>query len=649
MEREGRTGLEIEGRKEKKKRHKGNGKKEGLGVDSALIEGRVDEMGKVMEGENGDKKGGAHVTGREGVGEGKKRKRRREIKEGLGGASSSIDACVGEMGNVVVKGLNCDNKVGTHVNGRDGKKKKRKRERENKGYDAVMNNVSDEKVFMDDMDKTNVETEEEVDLGGGSSKKGKAIREDEEMRAAVEYEDAAEVSNEAGDMKRKNEKLKKRKVGGELVQNVTTKALEREVKSQSSNVKEKRNNRSKLLETISEKLNGKSSDREDSDRDVDTIDVDDEKLRKNKGESEQLVGLEDINKYLETVNLEDGSKRKKKNAKTSKCVNVEGCTRSTEAVMMDDGEKKNTSGVEASQSDGPSDKKLGLVKGRFSKEEDKILKEVVLTYIEELGLGVDGLNMVLHCRSHPDVKNHPGVLNCWKVIAEAMPWRHYKSVYSRAHTLFEGAGEQTWTPEEYAEVRKFHSEHGADWKKLAAKLGKYRVHVKDAFRRLKQQNHRKGPWCQEEYQTLFDLVNKDLLMRASEERKTKHGMLRGNICWEAISDKLGTRTNAVCSMKWYNQLVSPLVKQKLWADIDDYRLLDALSKLEASCIEDVEWDDLLEHRPGDVCRQRWDQMVKYIGEHVMESFPEQVAVLSKRYPAHLIEAIEVYDSKPVAD
>ncbi|PRQ19941.1 putative transcription factor MYB-HB-like family [Rosa chinensis] len=126
-------------------------------------------------------------------------------------------------------------------------------------------------------------------------------------------------------------------------------------------------------------------------------------------------------------------------------------------------------------------------------------------------------------------------------------------------------------------------------------------------------------------------------------------MLRDNICWEAISETLGTRTNAVCSMKWYNQLTSPLVSQKLWADIDDYRLLDALNSLDACCIEDVDWDDLLEHRPGDVCQKRWHQMVKHIGHHGLKSFPEQVEVLSKRYLADLIEAREIYASKPAVD
>ncbi|KAL4599052.1 hypothetical protein ACB092_11G099000 [Castanea dentata] len=96
-------------------------------------------------------------------------------------------------------------------------------------------------------------------------------------------------------------------------------------------------------------------------------------------------------------------------------------------------------------------------------------------------------------------------------------------------------------------------------------------------------------------------------------------MLRDNIAWEVIGDELSTRSNVLCCQKWYNQLI---------------------------IYEDVDWDNLVEHRSGDVCRKRWDQLVKHIGEHANMSFAEQVEVLSKRYCTDLLEAREAYDSKP---
>lgn len=281
-----------------------------------------------------------------------------------------------------------------------------------------------------------------------------------------------------------------------------------------------------------------------------------------------------------------------------------------------------------------------LVRGKkFSKEEDELVKEAVYNYIEAHNLGEDGLKMVLNCGSHPEARN------CWKEIGAYLPWRPNESVYHRAHLLFERSENRTWTPEECELVRKFHEQHGSNWRTLADALGRHRFHVKDTWRRIKFP-YKKGPWSQDEYQQLFDLVNMDLRMKAAEERKSKHGMLLDNIAWGAISDNLGSRNHAVCCEKWYKQLTSPMVAEGTWADTDDYRLLNALVDLDACSIEDVDWDKLIENRSGDLCQKRWNQMVKYIGSYWSKSFPEQVEILSERYCPDMLEAREIYANKP---
>ncbi|KAK9755293.1 hypothetical protein RND81_01G015800 [Saponaria officinalis] len=286
-----------------------------------------------------------------------------------------------------------------------------------------------------------------------------------------------------------------------------------------------------------------------------------------------------------------------------------------------------------------------IVQGkRFSKEEDELIRNAVLQYVEDRHLGEDGVEMVMKCGKHRDK-----VKDCWKEIAEVLPWRHKDSVYSRAHILFERSENRRWTKEELEEVRKYHEKYGPKWRNLADELGRNRTHVKDAFRQVRLPNKKTGHWSQEEYQTLFNLVNKDLRVRAFMDRKSKHGMLRDNIGWEAISEKLLTRTDPVCCQKWYAQLTSSLVVDGKWADTDDYRLLMALDELDATCEEDVDWDYLLEHRSGDVCRKRWNEMVRHIGEHAKKSFSEQVETLSQRYCPDVLDARETYDNKPFVD
>ncbi|KAG5249675.1 myb family transcription factor family protein [Salix suchowensis] len=350
------------------------------------------------------------------------------------------------------------------------------------------------------------------------------------------------------------------------------------------------------------------------------------------------------------VNAEGGNKRKKK-AKSlenhSKEKSSERVTEMEEDAETTHSSEKSSSKVASKRVSFCEDVEIfpssddGLVRGkRFSHEEDEKVKEAVLNYINVHGLGADGLNMVLNCVKHPAIKH------CWKEIGAALPWRPRESVYYRAHILFERDQNSSWTPEEYDLIRKFHEKHGSDWKTLAEALGKHRFHVKDTWRRIKLINMKKGKWSQDEYQFLFDSVNLDLRLKAFDERKTKHGMLRDNISWTAISEKLETRTDALCCQKWYDQLTSPMVAEGKWLDTDDYRLLMELYDLDACCMEDVDWDCLLEHRSGDLCRKRWNQMVKHLGDHRNKSFAEQVDVLIKRYCPDVLDAREAYNSKP---
>ncbi|KAI3914644.1 hypothetical protein MKW92_006717 [Papaver armeniacum] len=285
-----------------------------------------------------------------------------------------------------------------------------------------------------------------------------------------------------------------------------------------------------------------------------------------------------------------------------------------------------------------------LVQGkRFTRQEDQIIKDAVHNYIEAHELGEEGLDMILNCRKHPNIRT------CWKEIGAALPYRPQGAVYERAHTLFERGEPRNWTEDEKAVILKFYEKHGPNWKSLAQVLGKDKKHVKDKWRHIYRAGLKRGKWSQTEYQYLFHLVNKDLQMRVYEEKKSKHGMIRDNISWKAISDRLATRTEMRCCNKWYGQLSSSMVKEGKWGNADDYRLLDELVRLDACCIEDVDWDNLLEHRSGDISLKRWRQMVNHIGSHGLKSFAEQVEVLAKRYCPELLEVREALDSRPVVD
>ncbi|KAK4730091.1 hypothetical protein R3W88_023079 [Solanum pinnatisectum] len=133
----------------------------------------------------------------------------------------------------------------------------------------------------------------------------------------------------------------------------------------------------------------------------------------------------------------------------------------------------------------------------------------------------------------------------------------------------------------------FDTPNGNNWKVLADELAKHPWHMKETWQRQKLPNQNKGQWTQEEYQDLLDL-------------KSKKKMLLDNNAWGVISENFPTRTDANYCLKWYDKLTSPMVTKGEWADVDDYRLVDAFFRLDASCIEDVDWDNFLDHKHREI-------------------------------------------------
>ncbi|KAL6619723.1 hypothetical protein ACP70R_034862 [Stipagrostis hirtigluma subsp. patula] len=318
---------------------------------------------------------------------------------------------------------------------------------------------------------------------------------------------------------------------------------------------------------------------------------------KREGKKKRRKGSDNVGQDI-IQNIRDGGdgKNSMKENKKSKDDN-DGGEREKVAHRKDKGKRVSfTDAVEVFSIDGNNEEGDGsgdsrLVHGqRFTPEEDAILMEAIKNYAEMKQLGEKGVEMIRDSIKHPETRG------CWADIATSLPHRPVTAVYNRARILLHRSAERKWTQEEYEMVRRSVEKNGTNWKKLATELGKSNIHVKDTWRRIKHTNLNKGAWTQDEYQNLFDLVNLDLRVKAHQKIDPGHRMLRDNISWEAISDKLTTRNNKDCCLKWYQQLTSPLVKQGIWADIDDYLLVEALQKVDAVCIEDIDWESLLDHR-----------------------------------------------------
>ncbi|KAL5063844.1 hypothetical protein RYX36_025581 [Vicia faba] len=547
--------------------------------------------------------------------------------------------------------------------GEQGKKKKRSEERK---HDECNQFKRDECEDGDDRKKMKkkqrlIERDTLKDCNdfrsneGGDGEEGKRLKKKKKkLSEESKQSDYKEVkSNECEDDEQGKKMKKKKKLieGNTLNERNDFSSNEGEDGEQAKKIKKKK------------KKQSEESEHKDYNKDKSNECEDDDHEKKVKKKKKLIEGgrLEECNDVISNGDGDQGKAKKKKNKPSPKIKSKnDNDFNNNQGEVNDQGKKmKKKKEAKAVTNESPNSaskpKRVtfsdhveefccdGLVRGkRFTPEEDEKIKAAVHDYINSHGLGDEGVDMVLRPRYYPKARG------CWKIIARALPHRPAYSVYNRGHVLFENNVELHWTPDEREFVRKAYEQHGPDSRAVADALGKSRDQVKDLWRRIKYTELKRGAWSQDEYQTLFNLVNQDLRVRALEPyRKSQHGMLRDNISWEAISHKLKTRDSAICCLKWYNKLVSPMIANGEWMDSDDFRLIGALYALDACCMEEVDWDNLIEHRSGDVCRQRWDQMVQHIGKRAGKSFIEQVEILAKRFCPDLLEAREAFENKPV--
>ncbi|XP_047307432.1 cyclin-D-binding Myb-like transcription factor 1 [Impatiens glandulifera] len=509
------------------------------------------------------------------------------------------------------------------------KKKSKKRKHDEHFSDAVNLSKDDEKIKKKQK-KTKIHQDGGVCKEALDTTLNPDHREEKRNRKLKALEDKSLPSSDHVDMTLEGNDTRESKIHKARKEK---KKDECDIEIEDGNYKTEKLKKDKKKKQSKEKANGgHKGEKEANDQDGDLSKESEKKKRKleKKMMKMDLLATENVNDVTKQVEnqsrkkkaIEEVKKKKKRSKKVTFSSEVEVFPLDRDNLPKKNHEKK-------------------LIQGkRFTPKEDEKIKETVNNYIIAHSLGEKGLDMIMHCVKYPEIRN------CWKDIGLALPHRPYVSVYKRAHVLFERGDNRKWNEDDLDMLRKFHAEYGPKWKQLAEITGCHRIHIKDTWRRIKLANKKSGRWSQEEYQKLFELVNTDLKLKVFAEKKLKHGMLRDNIGWTAISDKLSTRANPNCCLKWYLQLTSSMVREGIWADTDDYRLLGMLFNLDACSVEEVDWDNIIKQRTGDVCRRRWNQMIRHIHNYKTKSFPELVEILTQSYKLDVLEAREIWDNKP---
>ncbi|KAL2642216.1 hypothetical protein R1flu_009803 [Riccia fluitans] len=267
--------------------------------------------------------------------------------------------------------------------------------------------------------------------------------------------------------------------------------------------------------------------------------------------------------------------------------------------------------------------------GFYTKEEDAKVKAAVYAYIKGKNWGEDeGVEKLFSCRVNSETKG------AWVEIAKCLP-RPVKQIYARAHILFSDLKTGTWSEEELEKLKEVQALHGRDWKTIEKIMGRSGQICRDKWRVLRLEPIlKKGKWNGEEFDRLCKYVRWSLKIKEKLGRQRGHRILRDDINWEPISEKMG-RASMSCAKIWYERLASSLVADGSWANGDDRRLLRSLMETGASSEEAVDWDELLDDRDGLTCERRWYQMIRLLAEpHA--PFEDKLEQIVRRYAPDLI-------------
>ncbi|NWI50172.1 TTF1 factor, partial [Calyptomena viridis] len=260
--------------------------------------------------------------------------------------------------------------------------------------------------------------------------------------------------------------------------------------------------------------------------------------------------------------------------------------------------------------------------GRFTqKENDQIRKNIE----EFLSItGIDSAEKLLFTSRYPEDKETIHSLKaehsfCEK-ISEGIP-RPWRLVYYRARKMFDPNNYKgRYTKEEKEKLKKYHTMHGNDWKKISELMSRSNLSVAMKFSEIKSAINY-GPWTNEEIQKLKHAVKEAMKRKLEKENAGCLSSLeqsnedvwvdRETLCqqlpWSEIETKVGTRYWRQCKQKWNSILTKKMSKgqQFIHKDIKALQVKIALIKrlyeMKVEDASEVNWEEI-SHALGGVPR-----------------------------------------------
>uniref|UniRef100_A0ABM5F5K9 Transcription termination factor 1 isoform X1 n=2 Tax=Pogona vitticeps TaxID=103695 RepID=A0ABM5F5K9_9SAUR len=290
--------------------------------------------------------------------------------------------------------------------------------------------------------------------------------------------------------------------------------------------------------------------------------------------------------------------------------------------------------------------------GKFTKKEDRLLKENIEAFLEETG--IDSAEKLLFTHRFPEEKAAINKLKASHLfgvrIAEGIP-RPWRLVYYRGRRLFDPQNHKgKYSEEEKQELKKYQAMYGNNWTKISELMCRSSKSVEQKFCDIRS-DPKSGHWSEEETEKLIRVVAKVLRPKAKSAGSTqdpKNGnrtllldreMLYKGIPWVQIEAEMGTRNWKQCRKKWSSIVTKKLAggqTARTQSESTRFRikLIRRLNKLDVEEESEINWEDIssaMGNLPPNYLQSRYYKMkTSYVPFWNRKPFSEIIYYLYKK-------------------
>ena len=289
-----------------------------------------------------------------------------------------------------------------------------------------------------------------------------------------------------------------------------------------------------------------------------------------------------------------------------------------------------------------------IKKGPWTDREVYKLKKLLCKYAYKHQMTTDDLARLCSDTTPTEFKN------AWTQLATFFPERSVQSIHNVCKRVFNPNNYRgAWTLAEEQQLIRYVDQHGNKWKEIADLLDRTALNVKDKWKQMGANNHkmrRFGAWNIEEMIELFKFVQDTLnitllpkdpdtiqseeqLMERTQKRVKKYTELLKNaeINWNALSEKLLTRSAVDCRLKWSNFMYFKMTGGNHFTEDEDLQLIQHIKSQKSTHENEIDFKSIPNYKTSQQNRSRWRLLSKNVSGRLRLTLPEIFEKLEHLY------------------